>query len=214
MNKLKISSKKIRRRYLLALAVVAVLVTISELIITRSINLQKNDANTINKAGQQRMLSQKMAYFSNAYQFANAKQQNLILINYQNATSTFNSNHAFLTSLPDLSIQLRTNYFDGIPSLDSEVKEYIAAAKLFVEQPSKDNARYFSLERSENILRRLNDVVSLFEQDAEQQVSLVSKLKTSIWLITLVVLCIEALFIFYPMEKLVVRSVNRLKTNS
>ncbi|NVK24798.1 MAG: response regulator [Gammaproteobacteria bacterium] len=211
MTELKISSKKIRRRYILALIVVAILVTISELTISRAINLQENDANVINKAGAQRMLSQKIAYFAHTYDISIPAQQRLIVDKFQSAVNTFENNHEFLTQLPDLSEQLRKQYFEGSPPLNDEVAQYIVAAQRFIESPSQTNANYFNLIRTENILRRLNDTVSLFETEAKQQVLLVSQLKTVVWIITLVVLCIEALFIFYPMERLIVRSVNSLK---
>ena len=51
----------IRARYILALTLVAVTVTGSTLILKYIFSAQANDANVINIAGQQRMLSQRIA---------------------------------------------------------------------------------------------------------------------------------------------------------
>ena len=58
--------KSIRKRYRWALVAIALLVSVSALLMQYFFSVQKYDAKIINIAGKQRMLSQKIAWHSNA----------------------------------------------------------------------------------------------------------------------------------------------------
>jgi signal transduction histidine kinase/DNA-binding response OmpR family regulator len=60
------------------------------------------------------------------------------------------------------------------------------------------------------LLTLLNDVVDLFEQEASQRVDFVATIEIYLWLGTLTLLVLEAIFIFSPMEKEIRSSISRL----
>lgn len=60
--------------------------------------------------------------------------------------------------------------------------------------------------RSEALLSDLNKVVSQYQKEGEQSLDLLTQLETAMWLITLLILALEILFIFRPMVKAVVKA--------
>jgi nitrate/nitrite-specific signal transduction histidine kinase len=67
-------SDRLRRSYLLALLAVAVLTVVAHLVMKRQIQTQSQGANMINRAGRQRMLSQKIAKEAVTFQLVTSPQ--------------------------------------------------------------------------------------------------------------------------------------------
>lgn len=205
--------KNIRIRYILALAVIAILVTSSAIGIQFLLSQQKGDAEIINIAGMQRMLSQKIAL--NVLRIGQNKNTSAVNTNHKSTLLTaidrFEQNHWYLVkdAAPDsrhryLSEPLIKLYYDegarGKLNLHSRVIEYIEQGRKAARDVAF-NENIFFTTNTEEILGELNAVVSQFELEANQRVSVLSKIELVLWLCTLLILTLELFYIFRPMEQ-------------
>jgi nitrate/nitrite-specific signal transduction histidine kinase len=126
--------KSIRKRYRWALIAIALLISVSALLMQYVFSVQKYDAKIINIAGKQRMLSQKIAWHSNALinQTAN-KEQHLKSLAY--SLRLFEQGHTFLLTKNEqgeaiyLNAALVDLYYAAPGNLDAEVSSFIKQAK-------------------------------------------------------------------------------------
>lgn len=212
MENLHLLQKNIRSRYLIALSVIALLVTLSAIGIQYVLANQKGDAQIINTAGMQRMLSQKIALHINQLRSDNnqyPEQSKMRKSGLLAAVDLFEQNHWFLVGkyapeTTNLSKSLSSLYFDSDNnfSLHDRVLLYVAEAKRAAKGVAYEQ-NIFQTENSELLLKQLDGVVTQFTQEAEQKVQLLTKIEIFLWLLTLVVLAIELFYIFQPMDRMV-----------
>lgn len=196
----------IRTRYIVALLLTASLVTLSFTVLYNLIGAQKLDAEIINIAGQQRMLSQRIALFANTKAVCGTEDKRQSFIN---AVNKFKTNHQRLINLEDLSSPIQAIYFGDL-QLDKKVKSFISQSEMLYQARNCETNETFSIDNVSVLLIQLNDVVDLFEQEASQRVDFVATIEIYLWLGTLTLLVIEAIFIFSPMEKEIRSSISRL----
>ena len=196
----------IRTRYIVALLLTASLVTLSFTVLYNLIGAQKLDAEIINIAGQQRMLSQRIALFANTKAVCGTEDKRQSFIN---AVNKFKTNHQRLINLEDLSSPIQAIYFGDL-QLDKKVKSFISQSEMLYQARNCEANETFSIDSVSVLLTQLNDVVDLFEQEASQRVDFVATIEIYLWLGTLTLLVIEAIFIFSPMEKEIRSSISRL----
>ncbi len=219
---LKKVQRNIRLRYILALTVIALLITASAGFIQFLLHSQKGDAQVINIAGMQRMLSQKIALYANraALLGVETNDSTEALKMLKQASARFEQNHWFLIkqepgSEPHhLSAQLQKQYFgtpDAGDSLHNRVLAYIENANKVVSGAEINVAQAFSPGRAEALLRDLNQIVQQFEREANQRVERLSKVEIIIWILAICVLVVEAITIFWPLERQVVTSIAELE---
>lgn len=204
----KLVSKTVRKRYITALVLIACLVSGSFFSLQFVIESQQHDARTINVAGLQRMLSQKMAGHVGRLIATDdyAQQQGYVEYLLQ-ATRGFEQNHRWLTTeasedAPTLSDDVRQLYFLGDPSLDQRVQDYIVAARnLANNERRRADLMAFEPTQADVLLRDLDAVVQQFEDEASGRVLLINRIEIVLWVATLLILLFELRFIFRPMEK-------------
>jgi signal transduction histidine kinase/CheY-like chemotaxis protein len=196
----------IRTRYIVALLLTASLVTLSFTVLYNLIGAQRLDAEIINIAGQQRMLSQRIALFANTKAVCGTEEKRQSFIN---AVDKFKNNHQRLINLKDLSSPIQAIYF-GDEQLDKKVKSFISQSEMLYQARNCEANETFSIDNVSILLTQLNDVVDLFEQEASQRVDSVATIEIYLWLATLTLLLLEAIFIFSPMEKEIRSSISRL----
>ena len=202
----------IRLRYTLALALVASIVTISVFSMLGLLSNQRLDAEIINIAGQQRMLSQRIALLAEKASRCNEQSASSI-VHLHTAINKFSNNHQRLTTLESLPSKIKEMYFDSL-QLDARVKQYIAQAQSVIETSTCNAPTTFSLSDTTTLLFDLDAVVNEFESEAKQRVEIVSSLEMYLWVFTLLLLIIEVLFIFAPMEKRIKHTIARLTSMS
>jgi len=188
-----LTSFSFTKRYLLALGIIAMLSTLAYFNLNHMIERQVDDGKLINISGRQRMLSQKIALYAIYY-----KTKHL----YKNI-ALMEKSHKFLTSR-EMSEELRKLYYDKPIELDKKVKEYLFHAKRFYETHDGRSLNYV-LKHSQMILGDLNRAVSIYQKEAEVKTRKLKQVEYYIFLMTLVTLFFEALFIFMPAN----RSINR-----
>lgn len=199
----------IRFRYIVALTLIACLVTLSFFSMTGLFSSQRNDAEVINIAGQQRMLSQRIALISAHPSFCDSSASTQQML--ASTLDTFISNHTRLTQLTSLPKQVEQLYFSP-GNLDTEVKQYIQQAQSRLTQVNcMQPTSPFTLDQVSNLLAKLNEVVYQFELHAKRRVDKVANIELFLWLGTLVLLLLEATFIFSPMRKAIESTIASLK---
>jgi|GEM_PF-2454312 len=203
-------TNQIRPRYIVALTLIALVISASAGTLHYLIQSKKGDAALINKAGQQRMLSQRIALMVNQIQspqldpsYVKAYKQEL-----KNITDLFINNHQFLTkSITDVdSKALLSKYFEGEQSLDDRVNSYAAHAYSMVnsrQQVSNNILQHFNHDITKKLLGDLNAVVLQFEKEANQRIAMIAKVEMGLWLLAMSLLICEFIFIFRPMEQLI-----------
>jgi signal transduction histidine kinase/DNA-binding response OmpR family regulator len=200
----------IRFRYLLAVFLLAILATFSWLWLSKIINQQDQDAQVINLAGNQRMLSQRVALLS--YRIDKASEIDVVNKQLKAAVTTFASNHNKLTNLKHIPDGAKSLYFGDV-QLDQRSKTLINVVSSFInDSTSPENLLQQIAEMDiDRLLYDLNLVVSVFENDAKKRVSSLYQAETWLWALTLFLLTLEVLFIFEPMRRLIVRQISDLK---
>ncbi|MDC3190615.1 response regulator [Pseudoalteromonas elyakovii] len=211
----------IRRRYRWGLLAIAILISVSAILIQSLLYIQKGDAKVINIAGKQRMLSQKIALYGNAliyHESDHFQQQHRRLL--EQAVEQFIAGHQFLIQQDEqghyvhLNEALEAHYFSPPTALDEHVKRYVSKAQQLLN--NTDNFAYvdrstFVSNQLEALLTKLDQAVKLLEQKSVQKVTFLAVLELLFWLIAMVLLAIELFFIFKPMEKLVTKNIAKYK---
>ena len=198
----------IRIRYTLALLLIACLVTASVFTMRTMLNNQRLDAEIINIAGQQRMLSQRIALLVQKISACGEDSASSTDI-LEAAIKTFSSNHQKLISLPSLPDSISNMYF-GTSQLDAKVNQYIAQARVLVKSPQCSSSIVITIEQATRLLKQLNSVVYMFELEAKSNVDAVSSLEFYLWLATIFLLGVEAFFIFAPMDRKIKQTIQHL----
>lgn len=211
----------IRKRYRWGLLAIAILISVSAILIQSLLYIQKGDAKVINIAGKQRMLSQKIALYGNAliyHESDHFQQQHRRLL--QQAVEQFIAGHQFLIQQDEqghyihLNEALEAHYFSPPTALDEHVKRYVSKAQQLLN--NTDDFAYvdrstFVSNQLEALLTKLDQAVKLLEQKSVQKVTFLAVLELLFWLLAMTLLALELFFIFKPMEKLVTKNIAKYK---
>ncbi|WP_166419885.1 response regulator [Pseudoalteromonas sp. Z1A8] len=198
--------KSVRKRYRWALLTIALLISGSALLLQYGFSVQKYDAKVINIAGKQRMLSQKIAWHSNAI-LSISNYSPLHTESLEKSLNTFKKSHqTLLTKNSDdeyiyLDSALVDLYFGATTGLDKTVLEYVEQTERLLYQEGEVNQSLFSIGHVETLLATLDKAVSLFESQAVKKINRVANLEILCWLLAMVLLLVELRFVFMPMEK-------------
>ncbi|MBL4590238.1 MAG: type IV pili methyl-accepting chemotaxis transducer N-terminal domain-containing protein [Alphaproteobacteria bacterium] len=224
---------------MLALVIIAVLATSSFAMVRLLIHEQHDSATYVDVSGKQRMLSQRIALFALQLSHTERTERKTdddrhIRMHLNEAIDLMEIDHNRLvyglghdeaehrrgehesayvpSSLPD---NIGAYYFEDPSNLNHQVQGYIHHAKevLKSDRVSYDNPdlQYLQKESSGYLLEVLNGAVKLFEDNHIRSVKRLSMIETIIFLITLIVLVAEALFIFRPAVRHIQVKVKELK---
>lgn len=192
--------KRLLRNHLLAVLLLITMVSISFLILTSIIKTQHNNSSLINKSGKQRMYTQRVLYYYSKYvsfQTQNSKIQiyeNLEKLHLNNRYLSSKLNDRDSISFYDKSLLKIINGKDGV----------IEKLKLFRHQidtslETQDYAAYKTIEQEGEVLISLYDKATLqYQKLAEDKVAQFLIFETSLYVISLLTIFLEALLIFRP----------------
>ena len=207
MENLTSIGQRIKRRYLAALLLLILCVISSVVFSIHIISVKQDYAAIINVSGSQRMLSQRIALYTNLYsaevdpQLRARLRQELIA-----SIDRFESNHKLLVTggkdsyskvvLPESVEQL---YFAQDNVLDLRVKNYIASARQILTE-GKPLIEELPIDEIDNLLYDLDRVVSGFENQARWQsrVDFIKQLST--FVATVIALCAIVFFLVSPLK--------------
>lgn len=215
-------STQIKKIYILALMVVACLTIVRHYFIQDALELQIGDSSLINIAGRQRMLSQKMSKLSlllmeaeSQEEFISIKQEMMEVYN------VWKSTHYYLFPMQDRhnSIQKMQEHISGekIQSLQDNHAtvsnsllqilsvEYANRKKIIPEY------KRTLLSHETNFLALMDEITFQYDLVASQKLENLTRMDSVFFVITLLVLAIEAGFIFRPMMRKLDDYFNQLK---
>ncbi|GMT41879.1 MAG: hypothetical protein IEMM0002_0290 [bacterium] len=216
-------TKNLVKRYLTALALTALLI-ISAYGMTRAIFYQQDsDAPTINLAGRQRMLSLQIS--KEMLLLWQSKMQALKEKSYQSLRDTVFEWSRVHTGLQngDPNLRLSGENSIEIKKLVAELEPYYQKLKNGVEKILAREPGYLSrlpsypttvrdvMEASPLYLKRMDIIVSQYEKEASARTARLRRLEMYIVLTVLILLALEAVFIFQPMVKKVRKTYKNLQ---
>lgn len=213
--------------YLSALALVAVLCIVGQLLIQNTIKAQYEDSNIINTAGRQRMLSQRIAKATiAAFTNESAELRQASLLELRQAHVLWRDSHRALeggvraTGFESLnSDQIRRMFTELEPdfrSIDTGVEQFLANLKIRNEESDTEAARQamnLVLQFESSFLQEMDAIVARYELEAMERVGYLSRIEFALLWTTLIVLVIEVLLIFQPIVSRLKRMIGELEVS-
>jgi PAS domain S-box-containing protein len=219
------TDKILRKKYILALSIIACLVILSQLAVQLLISKNEDDSRVINIAGRQRMLSQRI----NKCAFGIYMTEDPV------KRAHYRAEMKEVVELWEVS-QRGLKYGNagmGLPGDNSEkVKELfakiqqkhniiISAARsiLILETDKPVNNRLLKKEiqiitnNEGDFLDGMDQIVFQYDREAKAKVERVRRIEIGLMAITLIVLLMEAAFIFKPAVKHIKEKINRIREN-
>ncbi len=215
----------LRRRYILALSIIACLVIVSQLAVQHSISGNEDDSRVINIAGRQRMLSQRITKCVLGLYITDdpAKKADL-LAKLISATELWEVSHKGLQH-GDAQMGLPGRNSPEIKALFARIQArhliMLDAARSIAaleagNKPDKDLMRGEIQKITDNegeFLKGMDTIVFQYDSEAKSKVETVKHIEICLAVITLVVLAMEALFIFRPAELRIKAKVMKIREN-
>jgi len=215
----RLSERKLILTYVTALTLIALLSLASHITLDTILRQSKGSAAVVNVAGRQRMLSQRIASLAAQAELGDAGARGELLV----AIDKFANAHQNLLRgnqelhLPPASDDpaLHAIYFEQPELLDAEVTDFIARARrIALTSPgsyknSRDSALLFRASRT-RLLADLDSVVTVHEQESERQLIFLDRVQTFMLVIVLATLLFEAVAIFQPMVRRIMRNASEL----
>lgn len=209
-----IKAPVIGRYYLLALGLIALMVSASWLAKQTILTKSAQSAKQVNVAGRQRMLSQRIALLLNQYYISNAGQsRETIRVNIDQLSSLFRQSFAGLLK-GDEELGLPAEPKLGNFYRQYQLDQLMAAHNLALVQilSDIDNADIpegdkhaalitFSGVISLELLQVFDRLTKRLEEKSEEEIKGLNRLETSLFIVILIILVLEALFIFIPLVK-------------
>jgi len=227
MHKLQ-AVRSLRFRYILGLSAVALLVTASWLTVQRIIATQENYSHLVTVSGNQSTLASRIAHF--AAQMSTAVSDDEFLISRSQLGIAVNqmvkSHSLLLNGDPELGLPkimtplLETIYFDPANGLDRAVERYVDHARTIYGMDygtiHLTTASFVYLMNYgpfvlEHLLVSATEEYEAFSRKAIQEVE---RLEFGLWISAMLILVLEAFFIFRPLESRVEKAIGELQTKN
>jgi len=200
-------------RYVIALVAVAVLVVVGQVLVQVALTNQESDSRTINVAGRQRMLSQKISKV--AQEVRNPLDahtaEDLARILAADLALWRRSHNGLLHGDEELGLSGRNSaavsrlfgelqpYFDEMSTAAGQLVTALEANGL----PNAAVERHAAtiLQYEDRFLRKMDQIVFTYDREAKARVTSLRRIEIALTLAALFVLALEALFIFRPAIK-------------
>ena len=202
--------------YLIALGCIALSIIISQALIQTSINRQQDDARVINVAGRQRMLSQKISKAA-------------LKIRYQKGTSNYNTNelndalNLWRTSHEGLqngsvelglstsnSIQIQQMFAEIEPNFQAILQSANQLICCASESSAIEKHVQIILENEDEFLNGMDKIVFQYDYLAQEKVKDLRNKELYLFVISLLIIVSELIFVFTPMAKTIRATVQNL----
>ena len=206
-------SKTIIKRYIPAVILIIVLIIIGQVIIQYEINQDKHLSRVVNIAGRQRMLSQKISKDAYAIYLSEDKNTISFYINeLKTSTDTWEKSNIDL-KIGNQNEGLEANNSDKIMELFSKIEanhqEMLSASDDIINMIESGNySRSLLLEKVNVIesneglfLEGMDNIVFQYDRESQDKITFLAKTEIGLFLITLIIILFEIVYIFIPAEK-------------
>jgi C4-dicarboxylate-specific signal transduction histidine kinase len=210
--------RRLGRRYLFVLAVVAGLMLVDQAIIQPLLVRMDSYAPVINLAGRQRMLSQKIAKSALAVEAStDADRRQASQRELQDALAEWiTANDALRNGSSALQIPhiVSPELTDEWKSLDRDFAPIVAAARQIIDAPAGETHHAAAILAHERpFLKRMETIVDLFEAEAARELSRLRVYSLSIAVAVASLLLILGWFVVRPATRAIRRQVDDLEHN-
>lgn len=216
----------VTRRYLIAVGIITVLSVAAYWVLNSTLKGADEVAYVVNVSGKQRMLSQTIALDAHrlvllrqqldeaATNSVSAQMQNSLQVIVQRLSNNIDemalanqrlasgnlSGAPIAGAAPQILSQHLYGLYFGDGRLSDDVQHYLHLAKQIVAANNAPKELLNQLDvLSPRLLGKLDQAVKLYQLEGEQHLGEIKQLEAWVWLFTLLVLLMEARFIFSPM---------------
>lgn len=216
-NLYEINPQRLWVKYAVALGIILFFLIGSHLIHLTALSQTTNDAKTINIAGQQRMLSQRIAFFATKLNAPSIDLDDTKIRSFLAAAiDQFESNHYWLLKHALKSDATQQMYFAPTgPEVDRLTKWYIAEASKIISLTDSDlrDGVVDKLDKmaSDLLLKKLDDAVTLFAFESEAKIDRLEFFQLAGLAMAIVTIIAEAIFIFFPAQRGIIRSLKKVE---
>lgn len=204
--------QKFRTLYVVSLCLLGLLLICGQVLTQLNLSQRASDSHIVNIAGRQRMLSQKLSKESLALKLSekkeNFKTQQKQLMNTVDLWTT--SHFALLEGNEELNMEIENS--PKILKLFSELKIYFDEMRneaLRIAQIQNrvgyetvlNRSIEIILENEPKFLDKMNEIVFQYDFESQEHIKHFQRVEWSIFIIFLLVLVLEGVFIFHPMIK-------------
>jgi two-component system sensor histidine kinase DegS len=218
-----VSERRLTVLYAGALGAIALLCVVGQVVVQRVIAQQRDDSSVINTAGRQRMLSQRMAKASLALDHSAGEPECAgWLVQLRETVESFEASHAALLyrdPLRRLEGENSAAVMGMYAAIDPLQTAMVAAGRKILllgctpdlDPSQRREAVQQILDAEPGFLEGMDAIVAQYEREASARVESLRQTEQFSLLAVLVVLMLEALFVFRPAVANVRRAVARLQ---
>ncbi|MEQ9307567.1 MAG: type IV pili methyl-accepting chemotaxis transducer N-terminal domain-containing protein, partial [Marinoscillum sp.] len=197
------------------LGCIALSIIISQLLIQTSINRQQDDARVINVAGRQRMLSQKISKL--ALKIEHQKGDSRTSYDeLRDALTLWQRSHEGLQS-GDPELGLSGNPSMKVQRMFEEIKPHYrailaSAGQLLSRDTSTNRGQHVNiiLQNESDFLTGMDLIVFQFDNEAQQKVQELKRKELYLFIISLLIIVLEILFVFMPLARSIRATIQKL----
>jgi signal transduction histidine kinase len=207
----------LRRAYIIALGMIAILTIVSQILIQITLGAGASDAVVINLSGRQRMLSQRISKTALAIDYLPAESRVVYLNELETALSNWRKAHNGLQRgdidlrlpAPTLSVEV-SELFGQIDPYFQAMQTAAGCVLTLNGREGQTNAPCDQTQESYietvlanegNFLLLMDRITFQFDSEATTRVNQLRVIEVGLMVVTLLVLLLEALFIFRPTQK-------------
>jgi diguanylate cyclase (GGDEF)-like protein/PAS domain S-box-containing protein len=219
--------KNLRLRYIIGLSAIALLVTASFITMQNVVSKQRGFSSLVNLAGHQAGLSNRIAYFSSLMvttddetEFTMARAQVGKTINKMRSAHQTLRNGDLEKGIPAVTTEnLQIIFEDPSVGLDKALTRFLThAEEVYRSNHDVLNTKFFSyiylITYGPHVLEPMLDAaVDEYQIIGRAAIMKIERLETIIWVTTIVMLLLEAGFIFYPLERHIRETIDSLQTS-
>lgn len=215
----------LRKRYTLALSIIAFLVLLSQGMIQFTIYSQQDDSRIINIAGRQRMLSQRInkAVFG-LYISPESHNQARYLKELETSLNLWERSHRGLLNgdkelgLPGKNSETIIDMFQGISGQHQAMVDAAASIRRLASQPAYDREELLPfihiIQANEaDFLKGMDAIVFQYDAESKQKIAFIKMVEIVILGVTFFALTMEVLFIFRPAQRQIEAAIEEIETS-
>ena len=188
-------SFNLNRKYIIGLFTFIVILVGAFVFLKTSHGKAELIAETINKSGKQRMLSQRLTLLAIKHYESNEK---LSTVEYENTIEIMFQNHNYLlNNIEDKKIK---EYYLVNPNLNKMTLDFIELNRKLLKNPSKIILNKIKSSQNE-LLKKLDIAVSLYEEKLNKAAGKFENTMLVTLILLLIFLLLQSKYIFYPLLK-------------